>query len=262
MKRLMNELLKKLPFGRGAKETGSRAATSGVHHSGMVRVKLSERGDVFCSGKQLPIDEFDRLLAAVRDGGGCVVYYRESPSKELTAEQRAVFERIPAARVAVMMGDQAPAEWGRLEWFEMDELPLRVRLGIVPNQPLLFIDNESTEAVYVLRRDAAGDAIETLLGQISFLISAHRLVETEPAAPQRAFSPEVDINTTSGFQLRFAFDSDVAWAAFYELDAIPNNVASFYRECRRFTLQLLATNPGSPLGPEDAKKLFSPDKKG
>jgi hypothetical protein len=246
--------------GQGRKrDAATRSTGETIDLSRVVRVKVSDRAEVFCNGRLLEMDDFDRTLAEVRDAGGVVIYYRESPSKEPTPEQMDAFGHIPASRVSVILGDQAPPEWGRLEWFEMDECPFQFRLGIVPNQPVLYIDTASAEGAYVLRRDQAGDAIQLLLDHLTLLISAHRLVETKPTAPERAFSPQVDINSTNCVQLRFAFDSDVQWASFYEPNALPENVQSFYEECRRFARQLIATGGGRPLSPEEALRLFSPD---
>ena len=251
------------PFRRRAqarkRDAATRSTAEPIDLSSAVRVKVSDRAEIFCNGRLLQMDDFDRTLAEVRDTGGVVIYYRESPSKEPSPDQLEVFGHIPASRVPIILGDLAPPEWGRLEWFEMDECPGRFRLGIVPGQPVLYLDAASTEAAYVLRRDAAGDAIQLLLDHLTLLISAHRLVETKPTAPQRAFSPEVDIKSMSCVQLRFAFDSDVQWASFYEPNTLPENVQSFYEECRRFARQLIVTGGGRPLSPDEAVRLFSPD---
>jgi hypothetical protein len=103
-----------------------------------------------------------------------------------------------------MIGDQAPPEWGRLEWFEMDELPFRCRLGIVPNQPSLFFDNWSADAAaYVL---PGGRSLRRWI-----------------------------INTTQGFQLRFAFDSGLRWAGYAKVvDAVDVPVAAGEHEYTRW----------------------------
>lgn len=215
-----------------------------------VRVKVTGRAEIFWNGQQVDIQAFDYLLSEMVARRGIVVYYRESPSVAPTSMQLEIFRHIPDSGVMFTTGDRALPEWGQLTWFEMGELPHEFGLSIIPERPVILLDPDC-DYVYTARNPS--DMVHHLFGHFGFLISAHRLVETEQSRPDIIETLAAD---REGFMLRFAFDSAVRWASFYEPNMVPDNVRSFYDECRLLLPQYVAAFNGTRLDRDEALQFF------
>jgi hypothetical protein len=78
------------------------------------------------------------LAAAIRQlnaDDGVVTYYRESPETEGSAAAAEAFGHLLELRpTRIRMGDQAPSEWGELQWIEVEEAPAVSRIFLARGQ--------------------------------------------------------------------------------------------------------------------------------
>jgi hypothetical protein len=211
--------------------------------SGAVRVKVTRAGNVYWNRQMVDLEEFATRLKDVRRTSGSIIYYPEGHGADPTPQQHAVYQRIRDTQVSVQHGWDAAPEWGRLIWFEIDECPMKYRLYAVDGEPVLCIDSFAG-VNYIVPPGSGPKHIELLMEGLAFLISSHRVIETEPRNPQRAFRPDLDPAKERCVELRVGFDSGTWWTSYYEPDEVPPNIQAFYEECPAFAGKVLGAGEG------------------
>ena len=220
-----------------AKRFASTGSGTTSEYSRLLRVKVTREAKIYCNGRLCDLRRLDSLLAKAAGRHETIVYYREAPSFEASPDQMEIVDHVVAAGAPIIMGHQAPSEWGQLDWLEMLNIAGQFQLGIVPERQPYFVDLLFGD-VYVIPIEASGGRIRLLLDRIDRLISGHRLVEIGPSQPDLANNYDPD---RPGFYLRFAFDTGIEWASFYEPYKIPYTLQAFGHECRCELFRVLSS---------------------
>src|SRR6266849_1613041 len=91
-------------------------------------VKIGSAGDVYVDFKPSSPDRMQAAVTSLNQAGGVVIYYRESPYQEPSEAASATFKQLAELKPRILMGTQAPSEWGRLDWVEVQRNPAVARV--------------------------------------------------------------------------------------------------------------------------------------
>lgn len=215
-----------------------------------ITVKLDYDGSPIVDGQRLDVEAMAASVRAVVSRGGGVRYFRERPTQEANDAASLTFQRLIALRPPIQLGDKAPSEWGRLDWFEFEEKPQISRIFFARAQKFL-VGVPEVEPVLV-GGPLVADAEASVFGELQMLVSSDRVIETPMRNPQEAFLPQGGVGT----HLRIAYE-DRRWAAWWPPEAVPSNIQSL-----RFDLGALARRlvggGGRELSPGEASTFFRP----
>src|SRR3984893_18392668 len=100
-------------------------------------VKVALDGQAYVDYQTASREQLAAALAAVTREGGSVTYYRESPETEGSDEAAATFAAIADLKPPLRLGGQAPSEWGRLDWVEVEQSPHLCRVFVARGQKFL-----------------------------------------------------------------------------------------------------------------------------
>ena len=200
------------------------------------RVKVSELGEVFLDRTPVTLAELSSRLLELKERGGHIVYYRESPQSEPSRDVMTVLELLTATQIPIQMGHEAPSEWGTLEAFELEVGPQQFRFALGRNQPFLF-GFHPEGAVEPQVYSGPTTRTEDWFKMVDLLISSDRVLETPARSPDRAFAP--DALAEPSVHIRVIYNQDIGWQAMYPLDNVPSNITSLLKDCSTLGLQMI-----------------------
>jgi len=222
-----------------------------------VVIKVSTAGDVYVEGHRVSVEEMEAAIADIRAHEGAVTYYRESPRSEPSAEANDVFRRIMSAKVAIRLGHQAPSEWGRLDWIEVERAPHQSRFFMARGQPFLMAYSEGgPEPVTYVGGPMPEEAEDRWMDQVDLLVRSDRVMETPAHEPNLTFAAEA--MKTPSLHLRVGY-GDRRWASRFRLDDAPSHLGSFEQDLSRVGHHLVASSDREgwkELSPEEIGRLF------
>ncbi|MDQ6713161.1 MAG: hypothetical protein M3Z28_08220 [Candidatus Dormibacteraeota bacterium] len=99
------------------------------------------------------------------------------------------FQRLVDLRPRTRLGKQAPSEWGKLEWFEVEEAPHLWRVFLACGQKFLVSlpvpPGQKPEVFTGAPLPPASE--EAWLGQLHFMVRSDRVLETPLHQPELMF---------------------------------------------------------------------------
>lgn len=207
-------------------------------------IKVAASGDIYMDGRLVSAEELTASLAAVKERGEAVTYYRESPRSDPTAAANDVFRRVMEARVNIRLGHQAPSEWGTLDWVEIEESPHRSRFFMARGQQFLIAYREvgadpGADPVTYVGGPLSEDTEERWLSQIDLLVRSDRVMETPPSDGRLCFDPEA--LKRPGVHIRVGYGPEQRWASHYEIEVVPPNLRAFQEDVARVAHHLVAS---------------------
>src|SRR6266849_6146712 len=80
-------------------------------------VKIGSAGDLHLDFKPASLELMREAVGRLNQAGGIVVYYGESPYQAASEAALATFKELVALKPRILLGTNAPSEWGRLDWW-------------------------------------------------------------------------------------------------------------------------------------------------
>lgn len=203
-------------------------------------LKLGLQGDAYVDGKQVSVDDMEQRVRELVERKGVLIYYREAPTTTGSEASQKLFERIVALRPAVMLGSNAPSEWGRLNWLEVEEAPGRSRVFVARGEKFLVaVPSQPGEKPTVYSGGPLLSAAEdNVLGSLDLMVRADRVMESRVHEADRAFNPH--FQRAPSLHIRVAYASGRAWASYYPEAEVPGNLTSFVSDVHKVAGQIVA----------------------
>jgi hypothetical protein len=229
-----------------------------------MEVKVGLDGQAYLDGAAVTLEELAGRIAVLNREGGALTYYRESPATDGTDASAATFQAIIDLRPVIVLGSNAPSEWGRLEWVEVEEAPMVSRFFLARGERFLISAPGSTsrapassnpgdaEPPVVVGGPLSAEVEDDWLGWVDLLIRSDRVIETPPRQPELAMQEPA--RSRPSLHLRIAYDRR-RWASWYPAAVAPSHILSFNADLWRLARHLV-TGAGRRLSPAEAKQFF------
>ena len=220
-------------------------------------VKIDAEGGAHIDYEPVSLATLRERVAALIQQGGHVTYYRESPETDGTDAAAETFRALLELKPRIQLGMQAPSEWGRLEWVELEESPHVARFFLARGQRFLVSRPPSAaepRPPVLLGGPLPPEDEDEWFTQIDLLVRSDRVVETPGSSPEMAMSEAGQAQPA--LHVRIAYDR-VRWASWYPSIEVPSHIESF-----RDDLWLFATRFAPPSGEgrrltnEEASRFF------
>lgn len=147
----------------------------------------------------------------------------------------------------------------RLVWFELEICPGKLRLAVIPGQPVLFgyePDSGEKGKTILVPYEANEDLVDSLIESLDALVRSNKIFGTSPNAPERAF--EGNAMSTPSIHIRIAYSNSRRWASVYTLKDAPPNVRTLVQQCRQLGLEVSRSVHLNAMSDEEATELVSP----
>jgi hypothetical protein len=220
-------------------------------------VKMGLRGDVYVDGRAVTWEELAGAIRQLNVDDGAVTYYRESPETEGSAPASDAFQHLLELRPnKIRMGDQAPSEWGGLQWIEVEEAPDVSRIFLASGEKYLIsfprMPGRPPTPVFVGGPFAA-EVEQHWMRQFDMIISSDRIIDTPVHRPELCFS-EAGLRDAS-LHIRISYGPDRRWASRYLVSEVPGQVASFHADVMRIARRM-TSGTGRELPADEARGFF------
>jgi len=224
-----------------------------------VIVKIGLDGRVYVDGAEISTDELTERVATLNRAGGVVTYYRESPETDGSEAAAEAFRRLIELRPAIRLGNQAPSEWGRLEWVEVEESPFVSRFFLARGEKFLVSMPPAPSEPQPAIRVGGPLPAEHEAGwfdQIDLLVRSDRVLETPLRQPELTLSDAA--RSQPSLHLRIGYDRG-RWSSWYPIPDVPPHIASFHQDLWRVAGRFVAAfdpGRGRELDPDEARGFF------
>jgi hypothetical protein len=224
-----------------------------------VIVKIGLDGRVYVDRTEVSPEELTERVAALNRSGGALTYYRESPETDGSEAAAAAFGRLIELRPAIRLGHEAPSEWGRLEWVELEEAPFVSRFFLARGEKFLISMPPTPSAPKPPLRVGGPLPAELEDGpfdQIDLLVRSDRVMETPPHQPELTLGDSA--RSQPSLHLRIGYER-ARWASWYPIHDVPSHIASFHQDLWRVAGRFVDTfdpTRGRELGPDEAREFF------
>jgi len=212
-------------------------------------VKIGSGGDVHLDLKPANLELMTEVVGRLNQAGGIVVYYGESPYQAASEAALATFKQLIALKPRILLGTNAPSEWGRLDWLEIQRNPTVSRIFFRRGEKFLLspapTPDQPKQRVFV-GGPLQASSEDTFFKAMDLVVRAARVMETPQQAPATAMDEKAVAVPSLHLRLGYATRR---WASAYEPAEIPSNIASFERD-----LWWLASQTFAHLG-KDGREL-------
>jgi len=218
-------------------------------------VKIGLDGQAYLDGAAVSLEELASRIAALNCEGGALTYYRESPATDGTDASAATFGAILDLRPVIVLGSNAPSEWGRLEWVEVEEAPMVSRFFLARGERFLISAPSNpgdAKPPVMLGGPLSAEAEDDWFAWVDLLIRSDRVIETPPHQPE--FAMQEPARSRPSLHLRIVHDRG-RWASWYPAASAPSHILSFNADLWRLARHLVS-GAGRPLSPAEAKQFF------
>jgi hypothetical protein len=203
-------------------------------------LKIGLRGDIYVNGQSASLEQMAEAVTSLNAEGGFVSYYRESPETPASAESMDAFKRLVALRPKIQLGNKAPSQWGKLDWFELEEAPHVWRVFLARGQQFLVSlpgpPGQKPEVVIGGPMPAASE--DAWLGRLDFIVCSDRVLETPLHEPSLAFNESAQ--TDPSLHIRISYGPNRRWASHYRLSEIPSHLKSFQADVTRVARRMVS----------------------
>jgi hypothetical protein len=227
-------------------------------------VKIGSAGDVHLDFKPANLELMQEAVSRLNQAGGIVVYYGESPYQAASEAALAIFKQLVALKPRILLGTNAPSEWGRLDWVEIQRNPAVSRVFFRRGEKFLL--SPAPTADQPKQRVLVGGPLktsneDTFFSAMDLVIRAARVLETRQQAPEMAMDDQAVAMPSLHLRLGYAARR---WASVYRTDEIPSNIASFERDLWWLASQTFAHlgKDGRELSGQAALEFFNNPKQG
>jgi hypothetical protein len=208
-------------------------------------LKIGLRGDIYINGKPATGEQMAEAVTSLNAAGGIVTYYRESPEAKASAESLEAFKQLVALRPKILLGNKARSEWGKLEWFELEEAPHLWRIFLARGQPYLVslpVPPGQKPEVFIGGGPLPPASEDAWFDRLDFIIRSDRVLETPLHHPELAFAESGQ--TDSSLHIRISYGANRRWASCYGVSEIPSHLASFQTDIVRVARRMVPGGPG------------------
>lgn len=195
-------------------------------------VKIGSEGDVHLNLNPEPssLERMQETVTRLNQAGGIVIYYPESPYHTSSESAMVSFKQLLALKPRILMGNNAPPEWGRLDWVEVQRNPGVSRLFFSRGARFLLspaaTPDQPKQSVMV-GGPLQGDDEDRFFKAMDLSIRAARVLETLQQGPETSMDDKAA--TLRSLHIRIGYATR-RWASAYPADEIPSNIASFDRD--------------------------------
>jgi hypothetical protein len=219
-------------------------------------VKIGLDGQAYVDGAAVSLEELATRIAVLNREGGALTYYRESPATDGTDASAATFAAILDLRPVIVLGSNAPSEWGRLEWVEVEEAPMVARFFLARGERFLIsvpLNPGDTKPPVLVGGPLSAEVEDDWFRWVDLLIRSDRVIETPPQQPELAM--EEPARSRPSLHLRIAYDRG-RWASWYPAASAPSHILSFNADLWQLARILVAGAERRPVSPAEAKQFF------
>jgi len=227
-------------------------------------VKIGSGGDVHLDLKPANLELMTEVVGRLNQAGGIVVYYGESPYQAASEAALVTFKQLVALKPRILLGTNAPSEWGRLDWLEIQRNPTVSRIFFRRGEKFLLspapTPDQPKQRVLVGGPLQVGNE-DTFFKAMDLVVRAARVIETPQQAPEMAMEDQAV--TTPSLHIRLSYATR-RWASAYRPAEIPSNIASFERDLWWLASQTFAHlgKDGRELSGQAALEFFNSPKLG
>jgi hypothetical protein len=200
------------------------------------RVKVSKSGLIYLNQEKVSPDKLIAELLRYKEQGYGAYYYREEILSDPSPEILEIFNSIVSAGIPIKMGNEAGSEWGALETFMLIAVD-EFHFAIFKEGIFTFIPEVGPQLPGYHSKTPHAPAI---LREVDTLISANRVIETPPTAPEKTIQKETLI--TPSLQVLIQYAGNKVWRSYYLKHQVPDNIKSLMSDCQKLGLSLVGAN--------------------
>src|SRR5712692_6192887 len=206
-------------------------------------VKIGSAGDLHLDFKPANLELMTEVVGRLNQAGGIVVYYGESPYQAASEAALVTFKQLVALKPRILLGTNAPSEWGRLDWLEIQRNPTVSRIFFRRGEKFLLSPAPTPDQPK--QRVLVGGPLQTSNEDTFFKAMDDQAV------------------TTPSLHLRLSYATR-RWASAYRTAETPSNIASFERDLWWLASQTFAHlgKDGRELSGQAALEFFNSPKLG
>jgi hypothetical protein len=204
-------------------------------------VKVGLDGQAYVDYSAVSRAQLAAAVSEVTSEGGSVTYYRESPETKGSNAAAETFAAIVDLKPPIRLGSQAPSEWGRLDWVEVEQSPHLCRVFMARGQKFMVspppTPGQPRPAV-MMGGPMTPDQEDQWLDQVDLILRSDRVLETPQQHPDSAM--EGTGQAVPSLHIRIAYQTR-RWASWYHLAELPSNLASFNLDLWRIAIRFKHT---------------------
>jgi hypothetical protein len=193
-------------------------------------VKIGSAGDVHLDFKPANLELMQDAVGRLNAAGGIVVYYGESPYQPASEAALATFKQLVALKPRILVGTNAPSEWGRLDWVEIQRNPAVARIFFRRGEKFLLspaaAPDQPKQRVLV-GGPLSASSEDTFFKAMDLIVRAARVLESPQQAPELSMDEHAVARPSLHLRLSYATRR---WASAFQTHEIPTHIASFERD--------------------------------
>jgi hypothetical protein len=200
------------------------------------RVKVLNNGAIYLNQKEISLNGLIAELLRFKENGFGTYFYREAALSDPPPKVKEILDTIVSAGIPIKFGNEAPSEWGELESF-MLVAPFESHFAIFKDGTFTFIPEGGAQPKVYQGNTPQAPAV---LREVDALISANRVVETPPSAPEKAMMKETAMTRSVHVVIQYA--GNKTWRSYYLKHQVPDNIKFLLSDCRKLGLILVGAN--------------------